>query len=415
MSACVLVFVTLLSVGVGLADDPPRKIRVATFNVSLVGREPKEIAETLRSGDDPKARAIAEIIQRVDPDILLINELDYDDENLAIERFAANYLAVGQNVSNSPAGPGKPISFRYRYVAPVNTGLASGCDLDNDGTIALEPGTSEYARDAIGYGAYPGQYGMLLLSKLPIDAAGARTFQSFLWRDMPGALLPDREDTAEPGDWYSAKALSKLRLSSKSHWDVPVQVGDETIRMLVSHPTPPVFDGPEDRNGRRNHDEIRFWADYVTPDKSSYIYDDRGVRGGLPLAARFVILGDLNADPSDGSPRRPIELLLANPRVNGRTAPESRGAVEAATEGANLQHAGNPACDTGDFPDHEDGPGNLRCDYVLPSSSCRISDSGVFWPEERDPLFALVGRFPFASSDHRLVWVDLHVDPQPAE
>ena len=56
-----------------------------------------------------------------------------------------------------------------------------------------------------------------------------------------------------------------FRLSSKSHWDVPIRIGRETVHFLVSHPTPPVFDGPEDRNGTRNHDEIRFWADYVGP------------------------------------------------------------------------------------------------------------------------------------------------------
>ena len=46
----------------------------------------------------------------------------------------------------------------------------------------------------------------------------------------------------------------------------------ETVHFLVSHPTPPVFDGPEDRNGPRNYDEIRFWADY-SPRTGGYIYD----------------------------------------------------------------------------------------------------------------------------------------------
>ena len=65
----------------------------------------------------------------------------------------------------------------------------------------------------------------------------------------------------------------------------------------------PVFDGPEDRNGRRNHDEIRLLADYITPAKSSYLTDDQGVRGGLAEEAAFVILGDMNADPHDGASR----------------------------------------------------------------------------------------------------------------
>ena len=64
-----------------------------------------------------------------------------------------------------------------------------------------------------------------------------------------------------------------------------------------------------------------------------------------------------------------------------------------------------PAFDTADFSDFS--PGNLRADYVLPRKNMNITASGVFWPEESDPLFPLVGTFPFPSSDHRLVWIDI--------
>jgi hypothetical protein len=36
-------------------------------------------------------------------------------------------------------------------------------------------------------------------------------------------------------------------------------------------------------------------------------------------------------------------------------------------------------------------------------------DAGVFWPLASDPLFRLVGTFPFPTSDHRLVWIDTTV------
>ncbi|MGO3815510.1 MAG: endonuclease/exonuclease/phosphatase family protein, partial [Cellulosimicrobium funkei] len=60
-----------------------------------------------------------------------------------------------------------------------------------------------------------------------------------------------------------------------------------------------------------------------------------------------------------------------------------------------------------DFADT--APGNLRADYVLPSRDLRVRDAGVFWPVQADPLSRLTGVFPFPSSDHRLVWVDLAV------
>ena len=191
---------------------------------------------------------------------------------------------------------------------------------------------------------------------------------------------------------------------------MPIRVGRKTVHLLASHPTPPTFDGPEDRNGRRNHDEIRFWADYIIPSRSRYIYDDQGRTGGLTPGDPFVIAGDQNADPFDGdSVAGAIQQLLDHPLVNTRVTPSSEGAVEQAAlqGGANETHLGDPAFDTADFADT--APGNLRVDYVLPRKNLRIIDAAVFWPTSDDPLFGLVGTYPFPSSDHRLVWVNVWV------
>ena len=252
---------------------------------------------------------------------------------------------------------------------------------------------------------------MVVLSRYPIDYEQIRTFQTFRWADMPGALLPDDPATAAPADWYSSEILEVFRLSSKSHWDVPVKIGRRTVHVLASHPTPPTFDGPEDRNGTRNHDEIRFWADYVTPGAGRYIYDDDGRRGGLRPGSRFVILGDQNADPLDGDSVDAAINQLLDSRWIRDPKPTSAGAVEAARlqGGANLTHRGDPAYDTADFNDNP-APGNLRADYVLPSRrGLKVKGAGVFWPVRSDPLSRLTGEFPFPTSDHRLVWVDLRI------
>jgi hypothetical protein len=182
------------------------------------------------------------------------------------------------------------------------------------------------------------------------------------------------------------------------------------VHFLVSHPTPPVFDGPEDRNGTRNHDEIRFWADYITPGKGGYIYDDAGTFGGLKPGELFVIAGDENSDPLDGdSIPGSTQQLIEHPLVNTKLTPSSLGAVEQAAlqGGANATHKSDPAFDTADFADS--APGNLRADYVLPRKNMQIVDGRVFWPRSTDPFFSLVGTFPFPSSDHRLVWIDVSV------
>lgn len=254
-------------------------IRVATYNVSLFRDETGQLVRDLAAGDNQQALRIAEVIQRVRPDVLLINEIDYDAAGRAAELFRTKYLAVGQNGS-------EPIDYPYHFAAPVNTGRPTDRDFDKDGRTGRPA-------DAIGYGRHEGQYGMLVLSRFPIDRGRVRTLQKFLWRDMPGALLPNEPTTGE--SFYDIADLDTLRLSSKSFWDVPIEIAmvqstaaggsrPFTLHLLCSHPTPPVFDGPEDRNGRRNHDEIRLVADYIDPTKSDYLVDDAGRRGGYTRA-----------------------------------------------------------------------------------------------------------------------------------
>lgn len=375
---------------------PVPSLRFATFNASLNRFNEGDLAAELSVPGSAQPDVIAEIIQRTRPDVLLINEFDYDSAGAAAAGFQDNYLSLPHNGA-------APIVYPYRFVAPANTGIPSGRDLNKDGSIGGP-------NDAFGFGFFPGQFGMVVYSMYPIDVHNVRTFQNFLWKDMPGAMLP--VDPATGKSWYDAGDLDVFRLSSKSHWDVPIKIRRKTIHFLVSHPTPPVFDGPEDRNGTRNHDEIRFWADYIIPARSGYIYDDNGTYGGLKPGAMFVIAGDQNADPFDGdSVPGAIQQLLDHPLINTKVTPSSAGAVEQAIlqDAANDSHLGDPALDTADFNDNP-APGNLRVDYVLPRKNLMaIGDAGVFWPTSDDPLFNLVGTFPFPSSDHRLVWIDLTV------
>jgi hypothetical protein len=371
---------------------PSAEVRFATFNASLNRNFAGQLVTDLSTPDNAQAKAVAEIIQRARPDVLLINEFDFAPEALAL--FQDNYLSIGQRGA-------APISYPHRFIAPSNTGVPSGFDLNNNGVVGGPD-------DALGFGFFPGQFGMAVYSMYPIDTDAARTFQTFLWKDMPGARLPDDPATPAPADWYSPAELDIFRLSSKSHWDLPIEIGGKVVHFLVSHPTPPVFDGPEDRNGTRNFDEIRFWADYITPGQGGYIYDDAGNSGGLQPGSLFVIAGDQNSDPLDGdSIPGSIQQLIENPLVNTKLTPSSPGAVEQAAlqGGANLTHRSDPKHDTADFADN--APGNLRADYVLPRRNIQIVDGAVFWPLMSDPTFVPVGVFPFPSSDHRLVWIDL--------
>ena len=399
--------VLALASGATAAGQRESDVRFATFNASLNRGSAGLLTTHLSdpSVDDQsrrQARNVAEVVQRVRPDVLLVNEFDplnnADGNPGPEDLFRDNFLEVAQSGAAA-------IEYPYAFIAPSNTGVPSGKDLDNSGGAASGP------NDAFGFGFFPGQFGMVVYSRYPIDVENIRTFQLFKWKDMPGNLIPT--------PFYSSDEVEILRLSSKSHWDVPIQIGGKTVHFLVSHPTPPVFDGPEDRNGRRNHDEIRFWADYVSPGKSGYIYDDEGTFGGLKPGELFVIAGDQNSDPLDGdSIPGSIQQLTEHPLVNTKATPDSEGAAEASAlqGGANLAHRSDPRFDTADFADT--APGNLRADYVLPRKNLQLVDSGVFWPLRSSPLFRLTGVFDstnwgavggFPTSDHRSVWIDVSV------
>nr|RUO27098.1 endonuclease/exonuclease/phosphatase family protein [Aliidiomarina minuta] len=364
------------------------EIRVATFNVSMeaenyVGDDEQKseqvLIERLRAGDEAQIQAIARIIQLQRPDVILLTEFDYiENPKKGVEAFLQNYLAVSQQGA-------EPIHYGHYFYDQVNTGQPSPYDLNRDGE---QSGTGA---DAWGYGVYPGQYGMLLLSRFPIEEEQIRTFRHFKWKDMPDHKVTLQADGSP---WYSPEAWAQFPLSSKSHWDIPLQVGDKTVHVLASHPTPPVFDGPENRNGKRNHDEIRFWNDYISRGQGDYIYDDQGRSGALPDDTRFLIMGDLNSSPVEGdSIRSAIVHLLENRVVQGDITPVSRGAAEHTLDNP---HA---AAHTASW--------RARVDYVIPSAhGLEVMDSGVFWPAIDEADYELVASRS-ASSDHRLVWLQI--------
>lgn len=299
-------------------------------------------------------------MQVAKPDILALLDIDYDHDGVALEALADS---IGD--------------FPHRFAFRPNRGIDTGRDLDSDGRLG-EP------EDMVGFAEFSGQGGMAVLSRLPISYQAAKNFSSTPWGGLPRALN-DREDIDLP-------------LSTTGHWDVPVRLLDGSeLHLLMWHATPPVFDGPDDRNGRRNHDEAAFWQEYLN-----------GAFGGVsPI--QFVLAGGANLDPADGDGRpEAINALLSHPEVTD-PQPMSQGGIEAAEVqgGVNTRHIGSPALDTADWPDEgASAPGNLRVDYLLPSRSFRVIGSGVVWPEGDTSL----GRYVSRASRHRLVWVDIEIE-----
>ncbi|MCX5688447.1 MAG: endonuclease/exonuclease/phosphatase family protein [Planctomycetota bacterium] len=378
-----------------LAGAQPVTIRIATFNVEDIRTQDLADASSSRLG------RIARTIAAIRPNIILLNEMAYDmpggpgwEEGTKpgsnARRFVDQYLAT------------LPDMPKYRaWMPPTNTGMPSGFDLDNDGKAADSPGPIDpaapaasptamqrsYANDCYGYGTFPGQYGFALLidERLELDEAAIRTFMRFPWSYMQGGYMPT--DAAGKA-WFSPEESKFVRLSSKTFIDAPVKLPNgAVIHLLCSHPTPPAFDGPEQRNKKRNHDEIRLIGEYIGD--APFLVDDNEREGGLGRFDSFVILGDLNADPKKGNSFRDpiIRHLASNPRVNFEFVPTSTLAVP-----------GLEPADTASF--------KLRVDYVLPSKDLKVL-KGEVWRHAPEGG----ATFP---SDHFPVYLDLSVPPPPA-
>ena len=330
-------------------------VRLATYDAGLTAKGPGLLLRDIAGAGSPRLRATLSLLTQAAPDILLLVGVDYDYHLTSLSGLRNRLQARG-------------LEYPYLFANRPNTGMATAFDLDGDGR-------KRGAGDAQGFGHFAGAGGLAILSKFPILYERATDFSAVLWADLPGSLIEGLD--------LSPEIVKVQRLSSTGHWAVPIKLGGEAaLTLLVFAATPPVFDGPEDRNGRRNHDEIRFWKLYLNG------------HFGTPPVGGFVVMGKANLDPFDGEGRHgAIRELLADRRVQD-PAPRSAYGLRA----FNPDHSGDPALDTADWSDPV--PGNLRVDYVLPSAGLTIVGSGVVWPQEADRV---------AASHHGFVWVDLDI------
>ncbi|MGR1581967.1 endonuclease/exonuclease/phosphatase family protein [Thalassobius sp. S69A] len=299
-------------------------LRIATFNTELTRKGPGLLLrDVLRS--EKQVMAVASVIAAARPDAILLQGVDYDAQLLAARALRDRVTEQGH-------------FLQHVFAFPPNTGVPTGYDLNGDGR-------AEGPADAHGYGRFAGQGGMVLLSRYPI--AEAEDYSGLLWSELP---------------WIDRRALGRawgvggqgLRLASVGHWRVRISGPDGPLDLLGFHATPPVFDGPEDRNGLRNKDQLLFWA---------HLLDD--------LTGPFVLLGDANNDPDKGEGlKMAINALLSHPRLTDPLA-------------------GQPTVDWRGL-----GLGWMRVDYVLPARELTVHDAGM------------APAAPEASR-HRLTWADL--------
>lgn len=317
--------------------------------MALTDRGPGLVLQSLAKGGDETQQAIVTSITALNADVLLLTGIDYD---LRGETLG------GLNQLLAKAGANYPYTIGLR----PNSGLPTGFDIDQNGRKGE-------ARDSMAYGRYLGAEGMAVLSKLPLGEI--TDYSGFIWTDLPQNLSPDTDP-----------ALRRLqRLSTSGHYQVTVLLPDgRPLALLAYGATPPVFDGPTDRNGKRNHDESAFWSQLIAGDLP---FD--------PPKPPFIVIGKSNLDPVDGE-----GLPFAITSLMGQlqdSAPKGKAMRR------DLGQRGDPQLDTALFK----VIGGLRVDVILPSQDIDIRNSGVFWPKDDDPMATVLA----TASDHRPVWVEI--------
>ncbi|WP_175484931.1 endonuclease/exonuclease/phosphatase family protein [Jannaschia pohangensis] len=288
----------------------------------------------LQSGRDDQAEAALAVILAARADVILLADVDWDLDGVGLTALTDRLRDGG-------------LDYPYRVALRPNSGLPSGVDLDGNG-VAHE------ARDALGYGWFTGDSGLAILSRLPLDEID----------DRSAVLWSSRSDAA---DVLPEAARAVVPLATTAQWVVPVQIGGTRLTLITMAAGTPVFDGPEDRNGLRNADELRWIAELAED-------------AALPL-----VLGRANLDPDRGEGDRAALLsLLTHPKLVD-PMPESASAGRATVVW--------------------DSVGPMRVDYVLPPRGLGVVSAGVIWPDASDPLAQMVER----AGPGRLVWVDVAI------
>nr|WP_239030007.1 endonuclease/exonuclease/phosphatase family protein [Nereida sp. MMG025] len=319
-----------------VANSTAETLRIATYQTELQARGPGLLLrDILKETEDVQSRL--QTILAADADVVVLQGIDFD---LRGETLGALNAALG-------AG-----AYPHTFALRPNAGQPTGLDMDGNGRLG-EP------RDGMGYGRFAGHGAMAILSRWQIARDRVQDLSDILWRDIPDPLLPVYDD-GQPFPSFEVQQMH--RLSSTAHWIVPL-VGPQgqRISVMAFHATPPLFDGPEDQNGRRNADEIRMWQ---------LVLDGQI---GEPPQGAFVIAGIANLDPDRGDGRRAsITSLLQDPRLQDPTPAQATARFENA--------------------------GPLRLSYLLPAAQISVTDAGILWPAPLDDV---------STGRHGLLWVDL--------
>lgn len=368
--------------GGGGATGTPSHIRVGQFNLREM------TTKKLMDAADEQATAAAEVLARFAPDVVNINELQYDIQGVPTSSSPGQPKADAKpGTFGGAAENAKRLADRVRGVDPTADYPYVIQTLGNSGFLWEGSNNGSAVFDLRGWGEWRGRFNTAILSKWPILEDQIRVIADFAWEDLPDNLIAQMETEqglTVPQGWPLFEKCLNV---------IPVQIGDEVVHFVLLHPVTPVYDVI---NTYRNHDELHALQLFL-----------EGKLPGvdpLPEGAKYVVIGDLNADPEDGDGiEGSIQQVLDHP---GLTAffPEGHGTKY--SNGARNTYLGGCGLDDGSTVDDPTTHFQLQLDYLLPSKTLGTPTGGeVFFPDFKTAKddFDLACR----ASDHRFVYEEI--------
>jgi len=254
-------------------------VRVVHYNV-------KELDSVkLKQGLSHKqVSAAMNVIRKLKPDFLSINEMQYDLKSVPTKEFKS----VGKNMN--------------KVMDLLNLGWSTtdvGFGPANTGTLALKlPGTSDYTTntlkrelaDPVNFGVFPAEYSAGGATRFPVVKRIIE--KNIRWTEFnPQRDLSTFKDTN--GKPLDAKTIE---LFDKNFMDMVVQIGNKEVHFVLLHTVPSHdFDNAGSPNSARNADQLAFLEWYLTGETNVKVPANLKIKPLKPTDL-FVAMGDWNVD-----------------------------------------------------------------------------------------------------------------------
>ena len=220
-------------------------LRIVHYNIKEL--HSLKIHSQLGASNLNQLQAVRNILLRLRPELLSLNEVQYDLPGVPDSSFVTS----GENLNKLSAQFGMAGAASVFY--PANTGALS--EPRPDGTYVVSSPTAEERQlysDPLNFGMFPAQYSTGLLSLKPVGRV--KEYSQILWSQVSPTL-----DLSQFNDGNGQPLPEDMLLFDKNFTHVEIQFQGKPLHVIVFHSVPAFhFGNDKSPNYQRNKDQLRF-------------------------------------------------------------------------------------------------------------------------------------------------------------